>query len=139
MAKKQIIRLTERDLHAIIKESLDNILYDNGYSYNQIRNMTGIYDDDYMNAAADAERTDELEGEIAKALGGIRHPKAIDFSDAAKILKDRFGFDYTGSEEEDEAHCFTDGEYILELYPKTFYINQGRMVLNNLHLRKKKY
>ena len=87
---KKTIRLTESDLHRVIKESVNKILSemdgtelnDFGYNARELRNMLGDYDDDELNVAVEAEEAEELEGDIWKSISKIAHgnPRKVSFS-----------------------------------------------------------
>lgn len=135
--ERKVIRLTESDLHRIIVETANQVLNE-GLSYTQLKNVLGVEDNDEWNAASDAERKEELEGTIFKALGSLAggNPRshAFRFKDAVELLDREFGFKYQGSDEEEEAHIFSNGQDELTLYPNTFYPSQGNMSLFNMHL-----
>ena len=132
--KKKLIRMKEGDLHDIITECVNKILIENDLSYSQIKNICGIYDDDELNAAVEAEEFENLEGEIIISLGGLREPKVLDFDNVCDILKNKFGFEYAGNDDEEECHIFKNGKHTIYLYPKTYYPRLGRFMLLNSHL-----
>lgn len=45
-----------------------------------------------------------------------------------------FGFDFTGSDDEEECHHFTDGNYDLVIYPSYYYPKQGELRIFNLQI-----
>ena len=104
----------------------------------QVRNMTGIYDDDELNAAVEAEDAENLEGEVWHSIkqiaGGNPRERSFKFADMAKMLADRYGFKYKGVDEDEEGHVFTNGKYELEIFPDTFYPKQGTMRIYNMHV-----
>lgn len=135
--KRKIIRLTEQDLNNIIIESVER-LFDSEPSYTQLKNILGVHDNDEWNAAADAERKEEVEGQIFNALkqlaNGNPRKNPFNFKDAIKMLNDKFGFKYVGPDDDDESHIFRNGNDELTIYPTNYYPSQGMTTLYNIHL-----
>ena len=146
ITKKQIM---EKNLRILKKNSkLYNMqefmkrikkgINESGLTNAQIRNITGIYDDDMLNAGAEAEQAEQLEGDIFRSIGEIAqgNPRknTFNFSDMANMLKEKYGFNYKGIDDDAEGHIFTNGKYELYIYPDTFYANQGAMRISNLHV-----
>ena len=105
-------------------------------TYTQIRNVTGIEDDDELNAGVEAERREDLESNIVTDLGRYEG-KMLNFDDVCKLLKDRYGFEYLRSDDERECHEFSNGDDVLNLFPKIYYPKQGTMRLHNLYISSK--
>ena len=106
-------------------------------TYTQIRNVTGIYDNDMLNAAAEAERREDLEGSIARDLGGYRDRKVLYFPDVCKLLKDKYGFEYERAYDEEQSHIFSNGNDELFICAEPYYPNQGTFKLRNLGVSEK--
>ena len=69
-------------------------------NYNEIRNVTGIYDDDELNAACECERKELLAERIANKIvsshgfcKGLYNGDVFKFDKVKKVLRD-FGFKY---------------------------------------------
>ena len=129
------IRLTESDLYRLIKESVRNILKED-YSYNGFVGSIGDeFDDDWDD---DSERRDALENKIWKAIvqlaGG--HPKrnSVMFRDLVEMLQRKFNFTYMDSEDRRRCHNFSNGQYLLTVFPSGYSENQGEMRIFNIHL-----
>lgn len=147
---KKLIRLTESDLHNIIKESVNKILNemdgtelnDFGYNARELRNMLGDYDDDELNVAVEAEEAEELENDIWKSISKIAHGNpykvSFNFSDMVNMLNAEYNFEYDGCDEDDESHKFSNRNYELYIYPNVFYEEQGTLKLINLHIMRKR-
>lgn len=103
----------------------------------QIKNVTGIYDDDMLNAAAEAERREKLEGSIARDLGGYRDRKVLYFPDVCELLKNKYGFDYERAYDEEQSHIFSNGNDELFICTEPYYPNQGKFRLRNLGVSEK--
>lgn len=106
-------------------------------TYTQIRNVTGIYDNDMLNAAVEAERREDLEGSIARDLGGYRDRKVLYFPDVCKLLKDKYGFEYERAYDEEQSHIFSNGNDELFICAEPYYPNQGTFKLRNLGVSEK--
>lgn len=104
----------------------------------QIRNITGIQDDDELNASVEAEQKEEKEGEIwrsiAELAGGNPRMKPFYFPSLEKMLMNKYGFKYINADDNEECHIFRDNNgYYLYIYPDAFYPNQGKMRIYNMH------
>lgn len=137
---KKIIRLTESDLHNIITNSVRSILYENDlFTNNQIRNVTGISDDDELNAACEAEDKEELLGSIARDLceeygySNLYDKRAVfDFGFVKSLLEEKYGMRYLGYDEESEAHSFGDGRFTIEIWSKGNYSRLAKFHFYNM-------
>lgn len=103
----------------------------------QIRNITGIYDDDQLNASVEAEEKEKLEGDIWKLMvslaGGNPRKRPFDFNEFARLLKSKYGFIYKGNDDNDECHIFSNGKGELIIYPTTYYPRMGKLTIYNMH------
>ena len=135
---ENIVRINESQLRQIVKGCVHDILKEN-HKYTQLRNVLGIHDNDEWNAAAETERREDLESEIWKSLadlaGGNPRKTPFNFQDAIDILKNEFGFKYVGYDEERESHKFINKEQDeLEIFPVSFYTQQGHMRIKNMNI-----
>ena len=134
---KKIIRLTESDFQRIVKESVNRVLSEE-LTYTQLKNILGVDDNDEWNAAAEAERKEELESEVWRAIvklaGGNPRKNVFEFGDLVNMLNSQFGFKYVGCDEEEESHKFENGKDKLFIYPVHFYCRQGKMKIDNMHI-----
>lgn len=136
--KRNRIRLTETDLHRIVKEAVKRIVRED-MKYGDIVNNIGTDDvDDEYNVAAETEKKEELEHNIWDVLtnlaGGDPRKKSFDFQDMVDALSVDFGFDFTGGDDEKECHHFTDGNNDLVIYPLYYYPKQGKLTIFNLQI-----
>lgn len=144
---KRIIRLTETDLHRIITESARQALNEisgtelsqYGYDARNMRNELGTDDDGELNAACETEECEELASSIAKDLcqnygyRNIYEKNAIfDFQFLEKLLKEKYGMTFLGTNEEDESAAFGNDKYQFFLYPVTFYSELGKFKIQNM-------
>lgn len=94
-------------------------------TYNQMRNMLGIYDDDELNAACDCENSEELEEKIAQELSkicGSRIYEATFYQDQVwQMLKEKFGFVFKEANEEQESYVLENEEFRLNIYPNWWF------------------
>lgn len=136
---KNRIRLTESQLHRVIRESVKRILNESEFPNNrQIINMTGIYDDDEMNAAAQAEEDEDLEFKIIKSVsselcdGGSPSKVSFSLKDFIRLMKE-FGFEYLKNDDEKEEIIFANrkGEKLI-VWPAMYYHNIDSMRIKNL-------
>lgn len=111
-------------------------------TYNEIRNVTGIYDDDELNAACECERKELLAERIANKIvrfhgfcKGLYNGDVFRFSWVKEVLED-FGFKYERSDDETECHYFINKETgdEISIYPITYYPNQDAFRFLNFHL-----
>lgn len=139
---KQKIRLTESDLHRIVNESVKMVIREMDLSKRQIRNITGILDDDELNAACMEEDADELGSEIVRDLRD-RYGFAniydkgvvLDFGFVKGLLEQKYGMKYLGFDEEDEAHTFGNEDFIVEIWSKEGYPRLAKFHLQNMNVR----
>ena len=145
ITKKQIMenRLNEfkknsdyYSLSEFLKRIGNKKINESGLTNTQIRNITGITDDDELNAAAEAEEKEQLESNIWNAIaqmaGGNPRKTSFDFGQLAEMLKTQFNMKYIGTDENQECHTFTDGVNKLDIYPSTYYRKQGTITLYNM-------
>ena len=138
---RKIIRLTESDLHWIVRESVSKLLSEamsDGMSLSsrQVRNMTGIHDDDELNAACDSEECGDLASGIARDLCGhygyyglYDKGSVFDFGFLSDLLKEKYGMEFLGYDEDDESHLFGNDRFLV-----TFWTMEGFPNLNKFHL-----
>ena len=113
---KKSITLKESELRNGIRENLKKILSEgNDLSYTQIQNMTGIEDNDDLNASVESESIQDMEGQIWRGLkevanGENPYKTILIFHDVANMLEQKFGFKYVGGDEEMECHDFSNGD-----------------------------
>jgi len=104
----------------------------------QIRNITGIHDDDMLNAAVETERQEQLESNIwrsiTKLAGGNPRKTPFEFAQLVQMLKQNYGMKYAGKDDNNECHTFTDGTNRLDIFPTTYYPKQGTITLYNMHV-----
>lgn len=121
---------------SVIKNVVRRILSEDLFpTYKQIRNITGITDDDELNAAVESEDNEELESmiwnELKSMANGNPRETVYNFDDIAKMLNSKFGFEYIGPEDEHEAHVFRKGNKTLDIYPRIYYPKQGKIRIEN--------
>lgn len=139
---KRIIRLTESDLHNIITKSVRSILHENGlFTNNQIRNVTGISDDDELNVSCETEDTEELSERIARDLceeygySNLYDKNAVfDFGFVKSLLEEKYGMRYMGYDEESEAHSFGDGKFTIRIWSKENYPRLAKFHFDNMSI-----
>ena len=137
---KKVIRLTESELKHIIAESVRSILHENDlFTNNQIRNVTGISDDDELNAACETEDAEELLGSIARDLceeygySNLYDKNAVfDFDFVKSLLEEKYGMRYLGYDEESEAHSFGDGRFTIRIWSEKNYPRLAKFHFNNM-------
>ena len=145
ITKKQIMenRLNEfkknsdyYSLSEFLKRIGNKKINESGLTNTQIRNITGITDDDELNAAAETEEKEQLESNIWNAIaqmaGGNPRKTSFDFGQLAEMLKTRFNMKYIGTDENQECHTFTDGVNKLDIFPSTYYPKQRTITLYNM-------
>lgn len=138
---KKLIRLTENDIHRIVKESVNRILGEMDLTNNQIRNITGISDDDELNAACMAEDEGDLESNIVKDLkdkygfNNVYDKRVVlDFDFVKELLKQKYGMNYLGFGEKDESHLFGNNDFVVEIWSKENYPRLSKFHLQNIHV-----
>ena len=138
---KKLIRLTEGDLHRIVKESVNRILSEIDLTNKQIRNITGILDDDELNAACMAEDEDDLESSIVKDLKDkygfyniYDKGVVLDFNFIKELLKQKYGMNYLGFDEKDDSHSFRNNDFVVVIWSKENYPRLSKFHLQNIHV-----
>lgn len=139
------MEIAENKLRNIIKSSVNKILEAEYYPLpaQQIKNVTGISDDDELNAAIETENEEELESKIWVALKDLANGEkpskhSYKFGDVCEMLQNKFGLVYSGPDINNEGHEFKNDEITLELFPSMFYEKQGTMNIFNMHVFKSK-
>ena len=123
------IRLNEEELSRMIRRCVNEAL-----SYTQMRNVTGITDNDEWNAAADTERREALQTRVWKVINRLagprrdKFPMEVDFGELCSVLEKEFGFRYDRSETGNSAYVFTNGEDELWLYTTWAYRRPGKEI-----------
>lgn len=110
-------------------------------TYNQIRNITGIYDDDELNAACDSEDCEEMEEKIAKELRNICGCRIYDAVFNQQIvwdmLREKFGFVFKKAVEEQESYVLENETFHLNIYPGWWFPNTSEtFTLRNMSVYK---
>ena len=138
---KKLIRLTESDLHRVVKESVNKILSEIDLTNKQIRNITGILDDDELNAACMAEDEDDLASNIVKDLRdeyGFHNiydkGVVLDFNFIKELLKQKYGMNYLGFDEKDDSHLFGNNDFVVAIWSKENYPKLAKFHLQNMHV-----
>jgi hypothetical protein len=138
---KKLIRLTESDLHKIVKESVNRILNEINLTNKQIRNITGISDDDELNAACMAEDEDDLASNIVKDLKDeygfynvYDKGVVLDFNFIKELLKQKYGMNYLGFDEKDDSHLFKNNDFVVKIWSKENYPRLSKFHLQNIHV-----
>jgi len=107
-------------------------------TYNQRRNMLGVYDDDELNAACIAEKQEDLELEIwhtlSRLVGNNLRKTPIKFDELANILSEKFNFDYIGADDTHESYIFSNGQDELSIYPNWFYSKPYTITIHNINI-----
>ena len=64
------------------------------------------------------------------------HPKrnSVMFRDLVEMLQSKFNFTYMDSEDRRRYHNFSNGQYLLTVFPSDYSENQGEMRIFNIHL-----
>lgn len=110
-------RLTESKLRGIIHEAVKTALCENGLdslSSTQIRNITGISDDDELNAACDTERKEELMSKVWRSIDRLdsnrrkKYPIVVNFNELCNVLGRNFGFKYDSSDIDNDSYIFVN-------------------------------
>lgn len=114
---KKTYRLTESRLRSMIHEAVKSALneYDiDGFSNTQIRNITGISDDDELNAACDTERKEELMSKVWRSIDRLdsnrreKYPIVVNFNELCNVLGRNFGFKYDSSDIDNDSYIFVN-------------------------------
>ena len=131
------IRLTESQFNKLIKETVRDILNEDS-TYTQLVNTFGKDFDEEWNVASETEQKEELEDEIYKATaqlaGGNPGRNTVMFRDLVEMLQRKFNFTYMDSEDRRRCHNFSNGQYLLTVFPSDYSENQGEMRIFNIHL-----
>ena len=110
-------RLTESNLRNLVKEAVRSALYENdidGFSNTQIRNMTGITDDDELNDACNTERKEELMSKVWRSIDRLdsnrreKYPIVVNFNELCNVLGRKFGFRYDSSDIDNDSYIFVN-------------------------------
>ena len=137
---KRRVKLTESDLHNIIKKSVKKALNEiDGLTYRQIKNITGIEDDDEFNAAAQAEDHEEIASYIWSDLTDMSNgvnPKrySYSFQEICDLLSGNYNAKYVGADDRNQCHVFKNKDFTVDIFPDTFYTKQGLMSVVNLNV-----
>ena len=106
----------------MIKESVKRALNEMDLTNNQIRNITGITDDDELNTACMEEDADNLASNIVKDLRDeygfyniYDKNVVLDFNVVKDLLEQKYGMKYLGFDENSESHSFANDNFIVEL------------------------
>lgn len=138
---KRTIRLREYELRRIVTESLKRALNEMDLTNNQIRNITGITDDDELNTACMEEDADSLASNIVKDLRDeygfyniYDKNVVLDFNVVKDLLEQKYGMKYLGFNENTESHSFANDDFIVEFWSKEGYSRLARFHLQNMHV-----
>ena len=125
----------------MIKESVRRALNEMDLTNNQIRNITGITDDDELNTACMEEDADNLASNIVKDLRDeygfyniYDKNVVLDFNVVKDLLEQKYGMKYLGFDENSESHSFANDNFIVELWSKEGYPRLARFHLQNMHV-----
>jgi hypothetical protein len=140
-ASKDIMAANESKLSRIVKESVNRILNEINLTNKQIRNITGISDDDELNAACMAEDEDDLESNIVKDLKDeygfynvYDKGVVLDFNFIKELLKQKYGMNYLGFDEKDDSHLFKNNDFVVKIWSKENYPRLSKFHLQNIHV-----
>ena len=140
MANRKM-KLNKKSLNRLITECIMNVFEASYYPLpaKQIKNITGISDDDELNLSIESEENEDMEHDIWLSLkemaeGGNPSKHVYQFSDIANMLREKFGLTYSGPDMNNEGHEFKNNRFTLELFPTTFYEKQGTMNVYNMHV-----
>lgn len=94
-------------------------------TYHQIRNITGIQDDEELNAACNCEDCEEMEESVANELRKICGCGIFEavFNQKVvwKMLNERFGFVFKEAVEEQESYVLENDLFLLNIYPNWWF------------------
>ena len=129
----------ETERKGTIKEDADDF---DSMSYAQLRDELGIYDNDTLNVSIETEMEEKLEHEIWNIMksmaNGNPRQNAFDFREFAKIVKDNYGFEYVGGDEDEKCHFFENAKYSMYVSTKGYwYPKQGMMKVDNFGISKR--
>lgn len=125
----------------IIRESVRRALNEMDLTNNQIRNITGITDDDELNTACMEEDADNLASNIVKDLRNeygfyniYDKNVVLDFNVVKDLLEQKYGMKYLGFDEDTESHSFANDNFIVEIWSKEGYPRLAQFHLQNMHV-----
>lgn len=125
----------------MIKESVRRALNEMDLTNNQIRNITGITDDDELNTACMEEDADNIASNIVKDLRDeygfyniYDKNVVLDFNVVKDLLEQKYGMKYLGFDENRESHTFANDNFIVELWSKEGYPRLAQFHLQNMHV-----
>lgn len=125
----------------MIKESVRRALNEMDLTNNQIRNITGITDDDELNTACMEEDADNLASNIVKDLRDeygfyniYDKNVVLDFNVVKDLLEQKYGMKYLGFDENSESHSFANDDFIVELWSKEGYPRLAQFHLQNMNV-----
>lgn len=125
----------------IIRESVRRVLNEMDLTNNQIRNITGITDDDELNTACMEEDADNLASNIVKDLRNeygfyniYDKNVVLDFNVVKDLLEQKYGMKYLGFDEDTESHSFANDNFIVEIWSKEGYPRLAQFHLQNMHV-----
>lgn len=143
--KKQIqearVKLIKENKNIFTKQQLQEAFIGD-LSAQQIKNMTGIQDDDELNASIATENRENILSNICKDIALTDKQKNVfkgvyKFIDIINIMK-KHGFKYMGANEDEQAHIFNDGSNEIIIWPKYFYVRQGGITIHNINIYENK-
>lgn len=111
-------------------------------TYNQIRNLSGIEDDDELNAACDCEDCEELSEKVCSELRKICGCRIFDATfnqdQVWQMLKEKFGFVFKEADKEQESYVLENSGFLLHIIPNWWFPCTSEIFkLRNLHVNKK--
>ena len=120
---KQTIRITESELKGLIRKCVNESL-----PPTWVQNMTGIDDDDELNASVEGERSEELEHSIGmdvyRILGdriGKARVTREKMSEIERMLGSKYGMRFIGTADDDMlVYKYSDGTNTLEIVVDPF-------------------
>ena len=125
----------------MIKESVKRALNEMDLTNNQIRNITGITDDDELNTACMEEDADNLASNIVKDLRDeygfyniYDKNVVLDFNVVKDLLEQKYGMKDLGFDENSESHSFANDNFIVELWSKEGYPRLAQFHLQNMYV-----
>ena len=139
--KKQLIEARLKNIRENSNTYTKKELYESflgDLSAQQVKNITGIEDDDNLNSSISAEEREELLANICKDISLTDKAPNIykgtfKFKTIIDILE-KYGFYYMGPYEEDESYNFSDGENEIIIWPEIFYPSPGAINIHNINI-----
>ena len=117
---KKLIRLTEADLHRIVKESVKKILRENRQMIREFNDEVGVEE----TFETDEERVTAKIGQILLPIGSIRKGfKSCTVQQVIDVME-RGGWEYLNTDEDEHGDYeiyFTDGDDKVVIYYNNFY------------------